>query len=84
MTVVIRFMTLGGKFATVKKEVFPNLAKATEAVKAYAEAGGFTHVQVVNDKDDDGVRFTARTPGGRGGYNVAFGDFDIEDEDFNG
>ena len=73
--VTVSFMTLSGAFATAKKESFESEAAALAAVRAYAEAAGFSNVKTVDDPDDPcGYRITARTPGGRGGRNVAFVD----------
>jgi hypothetical protein len=42
-------------------------------VRAYAEAGGYSNVKLVDDEPDDLIlRVTARTPNGRGGRTVAF------------
>ncbi len=69
-------MTLTGKFATAKTESFPTMQAATEAVAAYVVPHGFSNVRAVEDAD--GFRFTAKTPAGRGGRNVAFADYDYE------
>lgn len=74
MTISVRFMSLTGKFTCVREETFANEAAALVAIKAHAEGAGFTNVQTVADDDPTSIRFTARTPGGRGGRNVAFGD----------
>ena len=72
----IKFMSLTGKFETIREQTFegPNCSNdALDAVIAHAKAGGYSNVKVVSG-EDDGWRYTARTPGGRGGRNVAFGD----------
>jgi hypothetical protein len=66
----VRFMTLSGSFAAVKTERFADMTVALTAVKAYVEPAGFRGVKIVDDTDS--IRFTATTPGGRGGRNVAF------------
>jgi hypothetical protein len=76
MSLRIKFASLSGKFTTAHEQVFATYADALAAVKAYAESGGYTNVRAVDDADS--VRFTARTPGGRGGRNVAFADYDYE------
>lgn len=77
MQVIVKFMTLTGKFATAREERFASLAEATKAIEAYAAANGFTNAKLVeNHEDFDSMRFTARTPGGRGGRNIAFADWD--------
>ncbi len=75
----VRFMTLSGAFETARTETFPSLAAATAAVAAYAAAAGYGNVRVI-DSEDDGYRFTARTPEGRSGRNVAFADYDFDGE----
>jgi hypothetical protein len=77
--ITVRFYTLVGKFAVTKTEDFTSEKDALAAVKAYAEAAGFSGVKIVEDGDFDGVRFTAKTPGGRGGRNVAAADYGAED-----
>jgi len=71
----IQFVALSGPPKTIRSEVFQSPTEALAAVKAYAEAGGFTKVKLAQDDDPyDGWRYTATTPGGRAGRNVAFGD----------
>jgi hypothetical protein len=81
MRIIVRFMTLSGKFAVSKTENFASMPEATKAVEAYAASHGFTNVKLVDDGEFDSQRFTARTPGGRGGRNVAFADYDPDDEE---
>lgn len=77
MAVTVRFFSLSGPYKRVKTQAFDTSALALEAVKAYAEAGGYTNVRLVDGDDPyDGFRFTAKTPGGRSGRNVAYGDWD--------
>lgn len=78
----VRFMSLDGKFCRVKEESFTSQSEALKAVSEYASAAGFTGVKVVEDNDFDSIRFTARTPGGRSGRNVAFGDFEYDANDY--
>lgn len=73
--IAVRFMSLVGKFATVREERFSTTQEALAAVRAYCEPAGYTSVKIADDNDCGELRFTARTPGGRGGRNVAFGDF---------
>ncbi len=80
--VTIRFMSLVGKFAPVKTEQFETLEAAKQAVTDYAEEAGFTRVRAAEDNDLDGMRFTATTPNGRAGRNVAYVDFDYDDSDY--
>lgn len=76
----VKFMSLTGKFTRVREETFSTFPLALAAVTAYAEAGGYTNVAAVTDDDPCSLRYTARTPGGRGGRNVAFADFGHDSE----
>ena len=83
--ITIRFMSLVGKFAEVRKETFPTTQLALEAVKAHAATAGYTNVKIADNADFahciiSHVRYTARTPGGRGGRNIAFGDYECEED----
>jgi hypothetical protein len=71
----VQFASLSGKFKTIRRETFATSALALAAVKQHAEGSGYANVQVVDDCGDGSIRYTARTPGGRGGRNVAFGDY---------
>ncbi len=73
-TIAVRFMTLAGPFTTLRTESFATLTGAGAAVVAHAQSGGFSNVARVEEDDPGSYRFTARTPGGRGGRNVAFAD----------
>ena len=73
----VRFATLAGPFRLLgETKHFDTPAAALAAVKEYAEAAGYSNIKPVEDADS--VRYTARTPGGRGGRNVAFADWDWE------
>lgn len=74
----IRFMTVSGKFETAKTAQFSTVAEATAAVEAYAAEHHFTNVKKADEDLGISFRFTARTPGGRGGRNIAYMDFDEE------
>jgi hypothetical protein len=75
--IIVRFATLTGKFAVLPEEhKFSTSADALAAVTKYAEANGYRNVKAVMDVDS--LRYTAITPGGRGGRNVAFADFTEE------
>jgi len=72
---LVRFITLTGPIATVKTQEFPDASLAFQAVKEYAESAGFSNVRTVEDPDGYGLRYTATTPKGRHGRNIAFVDF---------
>jgi hypothetical protein len=70
----IRFASLVGKFTITHVQEFATKVEALAAITAHATAAGYTNVKEVMD-DMDSIRFTARTPRGRGGRNIAFCDF---------
>lgn len=72
----VKFMSIIGPFKTLREESFSTSAEALAAVTAHATAGGFTNVKCIEDADS--WRYTARSPGGRGGRNVAFMDLDYD------
>jgi len=74
--IAVRFMSLTGKFTQVREEKFPDMQTATVAVTEYATAGGYRNVKVVDEDMGMSFRFTAITPGGRGGRNVAYAEID--------
>jgi hypothetical protein len=76
MAIEVQFFSLVPPFARVKTEVFADEKAALAAVKAYAEPQGYTNVRLVEGDDPcEGFRYTGRTPGGRSGRNIAFGDW---------
>lgn len=82
MAITVRFVALtGNSVATVKTETFETGAAAFEAVAKYANENGFTNVKEIDGEDPGSLRYTAKTPGGRPGRNVAFGDYEGSDVD---
>lgn len=82
--VTVRFFSLvAGSIAVVRKAEFKSTEEATAAVEEHARSGGFTNVKLIRDVEFDGIRWTARTPGGRAGRNIADGQegFEGDDED---
>jgi len=74
--IVLKFATVQGAFAVLPAEFrYESRSAALAAVKTYAESVGYSNVREVGDADS--IRYTARTPGGHGGRNVAFADFDF-------
>lgn len=67
----VRFYTLAGGFRVARTVILP-YPEILPAVTAYAEAGGFSGVKAVAGEEPEELRFTARTPGGRHGRNIAF------------
>lgn len=77
MAICVQFMSLFGEFRTVKTELFATHDEAKKAIISYATSGGFTNVKsrgCVLDCESVERRYTATTPGGRSGRNVAFAD----------
>lgn len=68
-SIEVRLMGLD-KFECVRTVIVKTKDEALRVVKEYCEPHGFTNVKCIDD--DDGWRFTAKTPGGRSGRNVAF------------
>ena len=73
----VQFATLAGKFAIARRESFPTMEAARAAVEQHIAGSGYGNLKEVADVDS--IRFTATTPGGRGGRNVAFLDYDWEE-----
>lgn len=78
-TLTIKFMALSGPFKTVREQSFETTTEAMAAVVAHAQSGGYTDVKRLEDADS--WRFTARTPGGRSGRNIAFMDLDFNPDE---
>lgn len=69
----VRFMTLEGKYQTDRLETFSSVYDATSAVLAQVSAKGFSNVKMIEEPEEDGgCRYTATTPNGRHGRNVAY------------
>lgn len=72
--ITVRFYTLTNPFRELRREDFETMAEARRAVEAHAASGGFRNVRDVPDPDS--WRFTATSPGGRAGRNIAYIDYD--------
>lgn len=72
----ITFYSLAGKFAAIRQASFGTLAEAWSAVEQHIEGSGYTQLRTMMDADDYTLRYTATTPGGRRGRNVAICDFE--------
>ena len=79
----LRFASVSGPF-TVHPHgtLYQTHAAALAAVVAYATAHGYSNVKPL--EDSDAIRYTARTPGGRGGRNIAFANYEYDDADRTG
>jgi hypothetical protein len=77
MAIKVQFMSLVGPFRCVREEDFSTTREATAAVERHAASANYRQVRFV-DCENDGyhVRWTATTPGGRHGRNVALADID--------
>lgn len=74
----VRFMTVSGDFKTSHERSYATHGEGAIAVQVYADANGFTDVKCIDDSGDD--RYTPKTPGGRGGRNIAFGGWSYESD----
>lgn len=70
----LRLVSLTGPIKTLESREVPD-DQALAVVTEHASSGGFHDVRKVLDCDGYSIRFTATTPGGRHGRNIAFGDF---------
>lgn len=81
LAMLLRLQSLEGKFRTVETRRVATTQEALAAVEAHVKPHGFANVHVVEDEDPiDGWRFTAKTPGGRNGRNVAYLDYEMGDD----
>jgi hypothetical protein len=74
--VFLKLATLTGKLAFLETQECATKADATKIVEDYASANGFTNVKLIDDGDPCSFRYTARTPAGRNGRNIAFLDYE--------
>jgi hypothetical protein len=66
-------MTCSGKFRTHSTQIVDSASDALRLVEEHAAANSLTGVKRVQDPEfEDCVRYTATTPGGRHGRNIAF------------
>lgn len=72
MTIHLKLMTLTGRFETQLEIELATMAEVRETVRQHIAQSGYTNLKEIDDADS--IRFTARTPGGRGGRNVAYAD----------
>lgn len=71
----VRFYSLdGSKFRTIRTEEYADQKTAFAAVLAHATEAGYTNVRELSDDDGWSIRYTATTPNGRHGRNVASAD----------
>jgi hypothetical protein len=73
--IFLRLATLTGKFSLGDVQHVETEAEALTLINAHARSGNFTDVKRVHE-DVCSVRYTARTPGGRHGRNIAFIDYE--------
>lgn len=72
----LRLMSLTRSGKLERTEQHENLEEVRAAVEGHAAAGGFTKVKAHEDDDDGwhGLRYSATTPAGRAGRNIAYAD----------
>jgi len=71
---MLRLIRTDGKNVdTVSEQEVTTGTEALAIVEKHAAANGMTRVKVVDAEDS--LRYTATTPGGRAGRNIAFLDF---------
>ena len=68
----VRFMSVKGKFRVLKTLDFDNLRQARYDIVEFYSPLGFSNFNLIDTDPGEGGRFTATTPGGRAGRNVAF------------
>lgn len=70
----LRLMTTTGPLATLSTHEVESKTQAQALVDAHAAEHGITNVKPVNagDYQDEGLRYTGTTPGGRSGRNIAY------------
>lgn len=73
MAITVRLMTLQGRFELQLEVECENFEAVRATVESHAQSGGYRNVKRVDDGDGT-LRFTATTPGGRGGRNIAYVD----------
>lgn len=73
--VEVRFMTLGSEFKLASKKSFASREEAIAEIGQYARDNGFKNVKEILGEEADyyySARFTATTPNGRAGRNIAY------------
>lgn len=75
----LRLMSLTSSGKLERTEQHENLEEVRAAVEGHAAAGGFTKVKAHEDDGWHGLRYSATTPAGRAGRNIAYAD--IADDD---
>jgi len=75
--IVLRLMTLSGRYAMASESKYQSIDDARARVEAWALGGGYSlPVKMVPDDDPGTWRFTAKTPGGRSGRNIAYAHYE--------
>lgn len=71
---ILRLYSLDGEFKTIQTIEVGTICEARELVEKHIDGSGYTNLKTVDDADF-GMRYTATTPNGRSGRNVAAIDF---------
>lgn len=62
----------GATVRTVAEHDVATVSEAWQLVETHATTNGMTNVKMLDEQDGYSWRFTATTPGGRPGRNIAF------------
>ena len=71
---ILRLYSLGDDFKVIKTIEVGTIYEAREYVEKHINGSGYTNLKTVDDEDYH-MRYTATTPNGRAGRNVAAIDF---------
>jgi len=68
----VRLMTLEGPFKIDRKVTCETPEECRRVIESYITSNGYSDLKEVPNDDPGCYRFTAKSPGGRYGRNVAF------------
>lgn len=71
---ILRLYSLGQDFKVIRTIEVGTICEAREIVEKHIDGSGYTNLKTVDDADYS-MRYTATTPNGRPGRNVAAIDF---------
>lgn len=71
---ILRLYSLGDDFRIIQTIEVGTICEAREIVEKHIDGSGYTNLKTVDDADYS-LRYTATTPNGRAGRNVAAIDF---------
>lgn len=73
-SMILRLYSLDENFRIIKTIEVGTICEAREIVEKHINGSGYKNLKTVDDADDS-MRYTATTPNGRAGRNVAAIDF---------